>query len=129
MTQPIEKRSETRAITDVALEIYDTSARKLFGIARLLNLSTWGACVESTMPLGENPDLFVRMLLGKRTFAAPVKVVWERTSSSTREYGLRFGPYSDEMQEIVKSFIKENIQFYVETDLSLSPPPGAVRRS
>ncbi len=124
-TQPKDKRVEARAITDVAMEIYDMASHDLVGIARLMNLSLAGACVETTASLGGRTSLFVRMLLNSRLVAAPVSILWERPYANATEYGLKFGPYSEEMGEIVKSFMKENLAFYEESDPSLSPPPGA----
>lgn len=121
-----EKRSERRAITDVAMEVYDMEGRELVGVARLMNLSTTGALVETTSALGGRKSLFVRMLLNGRLVATPVELMWERAGDKTREYGLKFGPLSEEMQEAVRAFAAENLAFYEESDLSLSPPPGAV---
>jgi hypothetical protein len=126
---PSDKRSENRAITDVAMEIYDMASHELVGIARLMNLSLTGACVETTSSLDGRDSLFVRMLLNGRLMAVPVKLMWERITPKVKEYGLRFGPYSDEMRDTVNDFIREHLEFYEETDLSLSPPPGAVPRN
>ena len=125
MTNPSseDKRSEARAIADVAMEVYDMATQQLVGIARLMNLSTSGACVETTVPLGGRSNLFIRMLLNNRLVASPVSILWEKPSVNTTEYGFKFGPYSEEMQEVVKSFMKENIAFYVDSHPSLSPPP------
>jgi hypothetical protein len=122
---PQDKRSEARAITDVAMEVYDMASQQLVGIARLMNLSLSGARAESTANLGGRANLFVRMLLNNRLVAAPVTILWEKAAASTTEYGFKFGPYSEEMQEVVKAFMKEYIDFYEESDPSLSPPPAA----
>jgi hypothetical protein len=128
MAESFEKRNDSRAITDVALELYDMSTHELVGVGRLMNLSLTGSCIETTSDLGGRKDLFVRMLLNGQLVACPADVVWEKPYASVREYGFRFGPFPDEMQEIIRRFMKENIAFYEETDLSLSPPPGAVRK-
>ena len=122
-----EKRFETRAITDVALELYDMSTHELVGVGRLMNLSLTGACIETTSELGGRTSLFMRMLLNNQLVAAPVTVVWEKSYSSVREYGIKFGDFADEMLASIKSFMKENIAFYEDTDRSLSPPPGDIR--
>lgn len=119
------KRNEVRAITDVALELYDMSTHELVGVGRLMNLSMTGSCIETTSNLGGRTSLFMRMLLNNQLVAAPVDVVWEKSYTSIQEYGIKFGPLADEMLATIKSFMKENIAFYEETDLSLSPPPGA----
>jgi hypothetical protein len=121
-----EKRSEARAITDVALEVFDMATHELVGVARLASLSPSGACAASTVDLSEYPDLFVRMLLGNRLVAAPVSAVWTRSLPHGFEYGFRFGPYSEEMREVVKTFIQDNIAFYSESDM-VFPPAVALR--
>ena len=118
-----DKRTEARAITDVAMEVYDMATHELVGVARLKSLSPSGASVETTSELSGRDSLFIRMLLNNRLVAAPVTVVWGKPGLNVFEYGLRFGPYSEEMRDIVKGFMKENMAFYGETDLSLSPPP------
>jgi hypothetical protein len=118
-----EKRLEARAITDVAMEVYDMATHELVGVARLMNLSVAGACVETTANLSGRPNLFIRMLLDNRLVAAPVTVIWERRASNCVEYGLRFGLHSEEMAHVIQTFMRENLKFYKSTDLSLSPPP------
>jgi hypothetical protein len=119
-----EKRTEVRAITDVALEVFDMATHELVGVARLLSLSPSGACAETTADLSDHSNLFVRMLLGNHLVAAPVSAVWARSLPRGFEYGFRFGPYSDEMQEIVKMFIQDNISFYSESNLAFPPTAG-----
>src|SRR5690348_17237719 len=100
---PSDKRIESRAITDVAMEVYDMASHELVGIGRLLNLSSTGALVETTAEFGDRPNLFVRMLLNNRLVAAPVTLMWEKPGPNKRLYGLKFGPTSEEMQEIIKA--------------------------
>ena len=54
-----DKRAEARAITDVALEIYDMASHELVGVARLRSLSVSGASVETTSELVGRDYLFV----------------------------------------------------------------------
>ena len=57
-----DKRTEARAITDVAMEVYDMATHELVGVARLKSLSPSGASVETTSELSGRDSLFIRML-------------------------------------------------------------------
>jgi hypothetical protein len=106
-----EKRSGPRAGADFVAEIYDLEGRSLAGVARLVNLSEFGACIESTTILPEKADVLLRLLLGKRhLLTLPVHVVWSEPRAPMREYGLRFA----ELPPMVKSMIRRFVDEYFE---------------
>ncbi len=110
MTPPdgSEKRANPRASTDFVVEMYETDGQTLTGIARLLNLSVTGACVESTRTLVEKTDIVIRLLLGKRhLMTVPANVVWVRTLPHVRQYGLRFGAYPESAKALILKFVQE----------------------
>lgn len=124
-----ENRSEARLVVDVALEMYDMDNHALLGIGRVLNLTTGGACVESTTSLEGRANLFVRMLLDNRLVAVPVRVVWEKSFPHTFEYGLKFGSYPKDMRDAIQKFLKEKKTLYQDMDfISFHPNRRKVPR-
>lgn len=106
-----EKRVAQRAAADFVVEMYEMDGRTLMGVARLLNLSEFGACVETTSTLGRQETIVVRLLLGRRhLLTLPADVVWSKPRHHTREYGLRFG----ELPEMVKNMIQKFVVEYFE---------------
>lgn len=82
--------------------------RTLVGVARVLNLSEFGACVESTSRLSEKTHAIVRLLLGKRHLVTlPVEVIWVRPRPHVKEYGLRFGDVPQMVKNLIQKFVKE----------------------
>jgi len=108
---PPEKRSARRTAADFVVEIYDIDGVTLIGVGRLLNLSAFGACIESTSILAEGTKFIVRLLLGRRhLLTLPVETVWLRLRPNNREYGLRFG----ELPAMVKSLIRRYVDEYFD---------------
>lgn len=118
-----EKRSAPRAATDFVVELYELDGRTLIGIARLLNLSVSGACVESTCTLVEKAGLIVRLLLGKRhLLTLPADVVWLRQLPHVRQYGIRFGPYPQTAKDLILKFVQEYFSDQENVDFLAVPP-------
>jgi hypothetical protein len=106
--QPSEKRSEPRILADFMVEIYQRDGRTLTGIARLVNLSVAGACIDSTTGLAEKANLTLRLLLGKRhLLTLPAEVVWKRSRQHTVEYGLKFGSYPESAKSLIIKVVRE----------------------
>lgn len=121
-----EKRGAPRAATDFVVELYELDGRTLIGIARLLNLSATGACVESTSVMAEKTGAVVRLLLGKRhLLTLPADVMWVRQLPSVRQYGVRFGKYPEAAQGLITKFVQEYFSEQGSADFLENPPADA----
>lgn len=100
-------RVNTRAATDHAAEIYNPEGTVLRGIARVLDLSTAGACLESTGDWNEGDDLVIRLLLeGKTLLQLPGTVVWKRFFTRTHQFGIRFKTLPGETLGNIRAFVE-----------------------
>jgi hypothetical protein len=118
-----EKRGAPRAEADFVVEMYELDGRTLIGIARLLNLSATGACVESTSVLVDKAGIVIRLLLGKRhLLTLPGGVMWIRVLPHTRQYGLRFGAYPENAKGLIVKFVQE---YFSELGGDVPQPPAA----
>jgi hypothetical protein len=98
---------DTRASTDHAAEIYNADGKVLRGIARVLDLSTAGACLESTGEWNVGDELFMRLLLeGRSLLMLPATVVWTRLFTRTQHCGVRFKPLSGETLGKIGAFVE-----------------------
>lgn len=120
---PLDKRGAPRAATDFVVELYELDGRTLIGIARLMNLSVSGACLESTSVLAEKTGAVLRLLLGKRhLLTLPADVVWVRLLPSVRQYGLRFGKYQEAVKTLITKFVQEYFSEQESMDFLEHPP-------
>lgn len=99
-------RAAERAASDVPLEIYDGEGRTLRGVSRLLDISSDGACVESTCEFNEGDDLMLRGTVGDGE-VVPFRavVVWRSFSFRLHRYGLRFDGLSPAARDAIERFV------------------------
>src|SRR3954467_9613227 len=103
---PTDNRQHRRVGTEFVAELYDTDGHTLMGVARVINLSEFGACIESTSPVVENSAVVIRLMLGKRhLLTLPVQVKWMKPRGRVREYGLAFGQVPDAMKSLIRKFV------------------------
>lgn len=118
----MEKRVEPRAAADFVVELYAPDGGTLVGIAKLLNLSVQGACVESITFMDEKDAVMVRLLLGKRhLLTLPAVVMWAQPGVHQRTYGLKFGEYSSSGQALVTKFVDEYFEKQRDIDFLAKP--------
>lgn len=104
----IENRQHRRVGTEFVAELYEEDGRTLIGVARVLNLSEFGACIESSSPVSESGTLVIRLLLGKRhLLTLPAHVKWMKPRARVREYGLAFGQVPETMKALIRKFVEE----------------------
>ena len=88
-----DKRRSRRKLSEEVVEFYDVDGSLLKGVGRVLNVSTVGALVESTLRLEPRQRLWVRIRRKNRpALELPVSVVRLRGKGATLTYGLEFIP-------------------------------------
>jgi hypothetical protein len=114
-----DNRRYRRAGAEFVAEVYESDGQNLIGVARVVNLSEFGACIESASPLSENGEYVIRLLLGKRhLLTLPASIKWVKPRGRMREYGVSFG----EVPEMVKSLLKKFVEEYFS---QMEKPHGA----
>ena len=103
-----ERRAHPRAFAPFVLEVFEPEGRLLAGIARLLNLSVQGACVESTSHLPDRARYILRLILEDNSLLdLSSEVLWRRPFAHVTEYGFKFDPYPVPDQDRVMGFVKK----------------------
>lgn len=99
-------RAAERTASDVPLEIYDAEGRTLRGVSRLLDISSDGACVESTCEFNEGDGLLLRGTVGAGE-VVPFRgvVVWRSFSFRLHRYGLRFDGLTPAARDAIDRFV------------------------
>jgi len=106
-----DKRITKRVPADFVIEIHDAGTGMLIGVAKLLNLSITGACIESTSSISQGDKVTMRFLLGGEnliSFLSEVK--WVKENIRVKEYGLKFESMNDLNREIIRKFVQEYIE-------------------
>jgi hypothetical protein len=121
LKMPIDNRLHRRASTEFVAELYEADGRSLTGVARVLNLSEFGAGIESASPVPENTAVVIRLLLGKRhLLTLPARVKWMKQRVRVREYGLVFGEVPEMMKSLIRKFVEE---YFSKEKPSTGRPP------
>ena len=106
-----DKRIQKRVPADFVIEIYSANIGVLIGVAKLLNISITGACIESTSAMAKGDAVTMRFLLGGEhliSFLCTVK--WAKENVRVREYGLKFESMNELNREIIRKFVQEYIE-------------------
>ena len=99
-------RVDTRAATDHVAEVYHPDGTLLRGIARVLDLSVAGACLESTGEWNEGDRFSLRVLLESRhLLVVSGRFVWKRTFTRTFQYGVRFSLLTKDQRNVLRAFV------------------------
>jgi hypothetical protein len=90
---PPENRRSKRMRMQEAVEFFELNGTLLLGVGRLINLSTVGALVESSLRLEPGQRVTARLRRkGRSILELPAQVVRVRGKGALLTYGLEFIP-------------------------------------